>query len=301
MWQEYAIEPAALVRDWPTLQRIADGMGWDTGRLLAIFPRSTYRRSVGEAIPSGMSPIAYSRFEERLRRLLETASVNLHRECKTSENTGWLQLAQSAHAVRPFHAIVALTAHDDPGFAAVDDLDRDIEPWKCEVTSTVTRDPTVLAAHCRILCAETAEISVIDPFYDLTDLRILTALEALVDACPPPPTQTQRFNIHLKATGVALDPAAFEQRCRSRVSAMLRRNQRVHVYLWGNPLRGDRFHDRHVLTEKGGLVCPGGADGGLASETTTLSRHSRDSAAAENAKFDPTNPSFALIRDFEVS
>jgi hypothetical protein len=224
----------------------------------------------------------------------------LTRDTTVNGEPTWLRLAQAAHAVRPFHAIIALSAAGEPGVFFLDDLDKDTLPWKCIATIPVTRDPSTLANHCELLCAEADEISIIDPFYDLCDGRILSALEAFVDVAPPIAKRLQRFNVHLKATELALDPAAFESRCKSRVSSILRSNQRVTVFLWGGALRGDRFHDRHVLTGKGGVVCPGGADGGPMTETTTLSLHSAESRIAELVKFDPMNPAFTLIRQFEV-
>src|SRR6266481_4047429 len=101
MIYEYALEPA-LLSNWQNFRYFAEKFGVSKGRLISRYPR-TWQRLVLESLAS-CGVIERKRIEEGLI-ILKRHMLSRHHEW--TEQLDWLSNAETEHAKRPFHAVIA--------------------------------------------------------------------------------------------------------------------------------------------------------------------------------------------------
>lgn len=307
MWQEYAIEPAALVRSLKEFNGFNAGLGWEQGRLLAKFP-GDYTKLVHEALAaSPEQDIKRATIESRLQGLFEKSLI---RTGRAAVGDNWVEKAKAAHAIEPFHALITLVAA--AGTVSLDDFDPSSAPWTCPGDCVVQRSVAALADAAKRVFNHSAQVHIIDPHFAPQKAHVAPVLEAYLDSRNHTPGSPFQLSIHAGRTVFEqgpmrpiMTPAGFEAAVRTKVSAMLRSGQCVTVHIWDEISGGERFHDRYILSKHGGLSMQGGADTGPAVQTTTLSRVSSATAGQILDRFTRSIPGgparvYDLVHKFEV-
>ncbi|HEU5080920.1 MAG TPA: hypothetical protein VFT72_17035 [Opitutaceae bacterium] len=308
MWQEYAIEPAALVRSLKEFNVFSAGLGWEQGRLLVKFP-SEYKRFVAQALmDSPEQDIKKATITNRLQALYERALVGARRDNPPTD--GWPAKALAANAADPFHAIITLVGI--AGTLALDDFDPTQAPWVNPSDKIIPRTAQALAAEAKRIFNHASEVVIIDPHFAPNRPHVAAVLEAYLDSRNHTPGSAFRLSLHVGPrvleAGIGRPPFtnnAFALAVTGRVAAMLRSGQVVAVNIWNEIAGGERFHDRYILCQHGGLSIPGGADTGNPNETTTIARVSAATARQIIARFKQSAAGAAIrvydhIHSFEV-
>lgn len=308
MWQEYAIEPAALVRSLKEFNVFKAGLGWEHGRLLAKFPNE-YKKLVAEALAaSPEQEVKKATIESRLQDLFSKALINSRRPA-TAGNT-WLATALAVHTSSPFHALITLVAN--AGTIGLDDFDPSDGPWSCCSDQVVPRTAHDLSQAAARLFNHSAHVAIIDPHFAPQRSHVALVLTAYLDSRDHPVGSPFELSIHVSraaldrgATHMPMTTTEFEAAVRRKVSPMLMSGQTVIVHVWDEIQGGERFHDRYILSRHGGLSIQGGTDSGPAAETTTVSRVSAVTAAQILDRFARSspgapNPVYDQVHRFEI-
>jgi len=309
MWQEYAIEPAALIRSLKDFNVFRAGLGWEQGRLLAKIP-SDYKKLVREALAaSPEQDIKKATIESRLQSLYDNSLIGAGRA--VPNNGTWIDMARAAHAIEPFHAIITLIAAGDT--FGLDDFDPSDFPWACSGDCVVSRTAAALSKAASRLFNHSPHVSIIDPHFAPQRAHVSQVLEAYLDSRKHPVGSKFQLSIHASRqvlqqgpARAPLMPAEFECLVRRKVEPMLRSGQLVIIYVWEQIPGGERFHDRYILCRHGGLSIQGGADTGHANESTTLSRVSATTAGQILDRFANSSPGSAgkvydFVHKFEIN
>jgi hypothetical protein len=308
MWQEYAIEPDALVRSLKEFNTFRAGLGWEAGRLLAQFPNAEYKRLVREALErSSEQPVKKGTILERLKPLYDKALVSQDRNAAPAD--GWAAQALAAHQNIPFHGIITLVGR--VGAIGLDDFDPSEPPWSCEVDRIIPRTASELAGAAKAIFQHASEVVIVDPHFDPTQSRIATVLEAYLDARDHVPGRKFHLVVHASQrvlegpNGVIRDAQGFAASVRKKVSPMLGSGQYVTMSIWEKLDGAERLHDRFIISDFGGLSIPGGTDTGPESETTIVTRLSAESARNRIEGFRKSlppmpDPIYGHIHSFDV-
>lgn len=265
MFYEYALEPE-VVAQWCDRAGFAAFMqrfGIDARRIVSRFPKR-WERGVEDAFlrkyptPSLMQKERKTQIISHLtKRTVRRGSINF----ETSST--WLENAEKEHLERPFGGIVAgANPRHHAAVAVVCSADDILErfdqapPGTREVERTAVDMAAALSPLLR--CCEHAVF--VDPHFDakrrfLEPFRLF--MEELV--AKRVTTSTPKTELHV-AVENQVNPALEMQRANERLANLQRalidiipRGHSVHVVVWRERMRGQKLHNRYLLTDIGSV------------------------------------------------
>lgn len=147
---------------------------------------------------------------------------------------------------------------------------------------------------------------VINPYLDPRDGQNVKAIEVYLDATSTdvdnPPSLTLHYG--LKSTDVFHRPS-HERAAKMNIGGVMRSGQRVECFVWRKPPQGsvdrERFHDRFIISELGGIGIQIGAGAGPGNQQTSVYFLSDSECRRQLGKFDSSSPAFELLCRFHVS
>jgi hypothetical protein len=119
--------------------------------------------------------------------------------------------------------------------------------------------------------------------------------------CDAPPSLTLHYG---RDTNVLFDGRSHETEAKVRLRGVMRSGQYVQCCVWRKPLASsldcERFHDRFIISELGGIGIQGGA--GVASKSQHTSVYFLSNADCQNQlnMFDSNAPVFELLSRFDI-
>ena len=265
MYFEYALEPE-LVAQWCEQNAYSAFMqrfGIDARRIVSRFPKK-WEKAVDDAfIQKYPSPsfVQKKRKTEIIgyltKRMVRRGSINF------DNGFSWLENTEKEHVVRPFSGIIACAnPRRHPAIAVVcsaeDILDRFDQPHPSarEVERTAIEMASALSPLLR--CCEYAVF--VDPHFDakrrfLEPFRLF--MEELVTKRVT--TSIPRTELHI-AVENKLDPPLEIRRANERLASLQRTlpdvipfGHPVRVVVWRERLRGQKLHNRYLLTNIGSV------------------------------------------------
>lgn len=256
MLHHYALEPG-LLHDFDKVRYFVEKFGVAEGRLISRFPKK-WEGLVREASRE-CGDVQRKRIEEFLLR-------NRHRLVPShrayNERIEWLPNAETAHAIKPFYRIIAVNNPRRRNYVLLgDELDDGMEGWTVCRGISVNRNAHELAKAVAPLLSISQEVLFVDPYFQPGDPRFMKSFEAFIRVLKGNAQTITRIEYHMYAEKFE-NTSAFIDECRRSVPAMLPVDFRVTFVRWNEKLGGERFHDRYVLTNMGGLVLPGGLNTG---------------------------------------
>ena len=294
MLHEYAVEPAAIAEDWQTCRYLCEKFGYDRGRLLSLFPKKWLPLAI--AATGDLRPVEKLRVIESLKQLKDRASMKSGRPYDEQLGT-WLENAIAQHEEKPFHAIIA--QENSANHAAVlksSDIDETMPLMAIPPDRAVPRDEASISGALEFLLRQSSRILFIDPFFDPYSLKYRRTLQACLrivrDNNPAASCEIHyRFhpdkpaNTELEAEAANLFPGTVPE------------GLQLKIFCWREINGGEDFHDRYLLSEKGGIAIGAGYSAEGANQTTNmhlmssgLSRRRYDSFAQDAGIYDLEGP-----------
>lgn len=249
---EYAVEPelAATWHEHREGRYFKEKFGLEQGRLLSRYPKD-WKRLVWEALDT-TDQNARKRMEVLLGFLCETS---IRRTAQGYDpHRSWLENAEAEHARCAFHAILARShLRKAEHLLNATTLDEDSESrWRVPPGMPVTREPNRLAAAIGPMLRCASEIIFVDPHFRPDKERFVRPLEAFLRAAftDRPGAPLKRLEVQ---AGEDLGAAEFKRQCQNLLANLIPRGVKVRFGCWQRKEGGERFHDRYVLTNIGGV------------------------------------------------
>lgn len=253
MIYEYAVEPA-LLNNWDDFRHFTEKFGFYQGRLIARYPKRWEKMVIDSLSEQGLKR---TKIVERLKKL-DARMLPRHHEWNPEEKD-WLKNAEAEHRTRPFHAILA---KDNPrGHNCVllgDEVEEDTPLFRIEEAPSTSRAAQEMANLVRPVLQIAKEILLIDPHFGPENkrhrdmMRALLAVTARERTTPPP-------CVEIHTSGKA-DAKFFSEKAREHLPRLIPEGMKVRLVRWAVRDSQDRFHNRFILTDRGGLKFGDGLD-----------------------------------------
>jgi hypothetical protein len=252
---EYAVEPKAIGSNWENCRFWMAQFGFDRGRLISQFPKNWF--SMVYEASAHLKPVERARVEETLRRSKSTKVLRFGRQY--DGNMGWIDNALNQQIRDPFHAIVAEENPQGLEFVLrAGDVDEShplmIAPHNWEVPRVAAN----LAAAMAPLLRTAGRILLVDKYFKFDDQNCKETLREMLSISAAGRQSCVPFEIHF-ADHLRCPPI---QEIQLRVGRWLQdvipAGMSVVLFCWKERNGGEDFHDRFLLTDKGGMTIGAG-------------------------------------------
>ncbi|MDE0159987.1 MAG: hypothetical protein OXI02_02050 [Candidatus Dadabacteria bacterium] len=262
MYREYAVEPAAIGSSWGTFRYLIEKFGFQKGRLISRFPSRWERLVIEAAKMAGVGDIALSRITEKLRKKKEEEIkiVNSGRIYDPSLGS-WIASARVAHAVKPFHAIIAQGDHEENEIVTPEELEEDHPLMIASTSCNVPRTSKRLAEALLPLLLSAREVDIVDPFFDLQNSKYTNLLSLLLSSMynsRKNKEKTLLIRIHFRLDEGDPREQFLLENAHRWVRGWLLEGFELHLYEWKQKPGGEDFHARLLLCDCGGLAVDAG-------------------------------------------
>lgn len=275
---EFALEPE-LVATWHDRQAFLffeEKFGLRTGRIVSAYPKK-WKALVWQAFqnsPKGQDQNAQRNLDALLRDLTQNM---VKRRNTFTEIPVWLTRAETEHAERPFHAIVArenpranghvipaerLVAEGHPGWVVPD------HPPVARIAAELVTAVSPMLRTCR-------HIVFIDPYFDPTKPRFMEPMAAFLQEiwANRYGVENPRVELHtgidrfFYERGQNRNPDKERRACDNLVLEMQKRlvqiiptGKKVHITILKQREHGQKLHNRYILSEVCGIAFGIGLD-----------------------------------------
>ncbi len=311
MIHEYALEPE-LVASWHNrsdsrffIEHFGFNQTGDaTGRVVAQYPKKWEKR-VWDAFSanSGQSTRSFET-RRRIETLLRELKKTLIRRPNISwdDQRTWLENAEQENTRHPFHAILACdNPRNKPNVVRGDDVLDDTPPlWRVRPAIPVERQAMKMANHLEPMLRCATKIFFVDPYFRALEPRFQNPLrEFLRIICDGSRPVTLEYHTACYDNAPAWDH--FQQECQDALPDIIPRGFELTVRRWEERPRGERLHNRYILTDVGGVQFPHGLDEGTG--TDDISRLSREIYRKRCNDYGHSgfNPAFDLEGDIVIT
>jgi hypothetical protein len=181
------------------------------------------------------------------------------------------------HKAKPFKAVITKeTAQDTACFLAVDDIAPHTPLWTVERERKVPRTVDALVAVVAPLLRISSRILFIDRMYHPASERWRDVLAQMVKSACDDQVKFPALEYHCGiesdefSKSEELRKADFKRECERYLLDIMPLRAAMTIIRWDRHHRGDFFHDRYVLTDRGGVRVGWGLDRGKTGETTDV-------------------------------
>ena len=269
MLYEYAVEPKAIGASWESFRYLIEKFGFHRGRLISQFPGKWIQLVVEAAKQSGMQDVRYKSLVNRLQKAKREALIRSGREYDPHAGD-WLDNAIEQHTLDPFHAIIASENWGDNDFILVaEDIVEETPLMNTRTDWGVERTSEAIAEAMSPLLKFSKKILFLDPYLDIREQRYRETLKASLEIVAAHQPGNFQCEIHFcthdsrPSTEFIIDNAA------DWLSGILPESLSILLFCWAVKADGDIFHDRYLVTDRGGMSL--GA--GLSSESAHQKVH----------------------------
>ena len=256
MYQEYAVEPAAIGSSWETFRYLIEKFGFQEGRLISRFPAKWERLVIQAAKTADIGDIAFTRITEKLRKEKGIKIINSGREYAPDLGS-WIANARAVHVEKPFHAIIAQGNYKEDKIVAPEDLEETHSLMIAPRSRNVPRTSRKLAGVFLPLLLSAYEVDIVDPFFDLQNQKYTNLLSLLLSSMYDSRKNKNRnlsIRIHFRTDGGEPREQFLLQNAHKWVCGWIPESFELHLYEWREKLGGEDFHARFLLCDCGGLM-----------------------------------------------
>jgi len=294
MLQEYAVDPV-LMGSWERFKFLTSHFGIQTGRLISRYP-SHWKKLVYEAMTAAegrgeLRPVERTKIVEKLKGI-DTKLAPRNPQWKDAMS--WISNAIEEDGRDPFCAI--LSNDNSSGHAKVltyDELDEVPPLWRAEHERVTPRTPEAFAIAIAPLVKISKNLIFIDPYFDPNSGDVLRTIRVILNRCVGArygkPFESIEFHTLFKGEIVN-----FRAQCQARLPRQIPRGLSMRVVRWQVRKDGDGIHNRHVLTDRGGIRFPWGLKVGDEQETDDLILMAESTYRHRWDQFLGANPAFDL-------
>ena len=294
MLYEYALEPE-LINNWKDFRYFTEKFGVSKCRLISRYPKRWKKMVYDNLYTCG--EIERKRIEEKLRLIDDRFLIRQH-EWDNEEN--WLSNAMKEHNRRPFRAILAKTNSNQQEFVLEgDNIDETHPLWNVCTTHIVQRNAISMAGYVAPLLRISKEILFIDPHFGPENLRYRRPLEAFLATALEgrPGVPLMNVEVHL-VDKVQSD--FFKETCEKILPQIIPTEIKVRFIRWHEREGGERFHNRYILTERGGVSFGVGLDEGPPGATDEINLLDIDTFQYRWRQYSNAKPAFDIIDELVI-
>jgi len=274
MLYEYAVEPACL-KDWQTFRYLIEQFGVSRGRLLSEFPKNWIER-VHEAC-SSFSFRQRQQLLDELTRLRKGGFVRSGRKYDGARD--WVSNALNQISEGwPLHALIVAEESDPREHVMVASEISHADPrWAVKREIRVPRTAEALGGAVQGLLQIGKKVLFVDKMFEPASERWQTMLAKFVALAIEGRDRLPELEYHTKIDNEEFGKPAprrtedFKGDCYRFLAPLLPIGVSLKVVRWDQHHGGDFFHERCILTDKGGIRIDWGLDVGKLGETTLVS------------------------------
>jgi len=274
MLKEYAIEPECL-NDWQTFRYLIEQFGVSRGRMVSQFPKDWVKQ-----VYSSCSTFTFKQrqlLEIELKRLKYHGLIRSGREFEKTKD--WISNALSQFEKGyPFHAVIVDNITNPPDRVLIATELSQADPyWKVSTEIRVARTVEALGDAVGDLLTIARRIIFVDKMFEPASRRWQTSMERFISLALQNREIPPIFEYHTKIDNdeygkqAELRTSDFQDYCTRFLSDLLPQGVSIKIVRWDRHAQGDFFHERCILTEKGGVRIDWGLDIGKLGETTLIS------------------------------
>ncbi|MCY4305401.1 MAG: hypothetical protein OXC62_11615 [Aestuariivita sp.] len=253
MHHEYAVDPKALVSSWENCRYISEKFGFDRGRVLSLFPKR-WLKNAYEKLGSEkeIGDVEKKRISLKLSKLAKECAIPSGRGYDPSED--WLHNAINQQNQKPFHAIIIKEKNrGDDDILSLNDIDESHELMCAKTNYELSRKTESLLAAFAVLFKSSARIAFIDPYFDICNQGYRNFLErclTFIDQFNP--KEDIDIAIHYDGEKIHTTPKEVGNNFTANFHIIPNRLN-IQIFAWEKLINGEDFHDRFLLTNKGGM------------------------------------------------
>ena len=303
MVYEYAIDPK-IVALWAKDRRdyiyYYEKFGIGQPRLMAEFPKlKNWRKQFRKAADAAKDG-ELQRLTALFNRLKETM---IYRQGIAYDGTqSWLENAVCENTRYPFQAILALeNPHCHIKVIPNESIDSH-KKWDVNDSATPLRNAAAMAIPISALLRNSLTIIFVDPYFDPRKHRWREPLKVFLEHSIKNPRlkDKERIEVHTSTRILWEGEKTFEEVCRKKLPDCIPQNMKVKVKRWKQKDCGEKFHNRYILTDLGGVMFGTGLDTGEGSETDDVNLMKRATYELRWSQYADDSPAFDLESEFEV-
>jgi len=303
MLKEYAVEPECL-NNWQTFRYLIEQFGIPHGRLVSQFPKK-WEKQVYTAC-SSFTFRQKKQLEDELKRLKKNGLVRSGREYDNSKK--WISNALSqTDRNQPFHAIIVDSLADPPaGVLVAGEITNTDLLWKTDHEVRVERTVDALGNVITGLLKISDRIIFVDKMFDPASERWRDLLARFIALANTDRRKPLILEYHTKIDNDEYGKPENEriqdfqdESCRF-LAHLIPEELSLKIVRWDRHHRGDFFHERCILTDKGGIRIDWGLDTGKPGETTLVSLMSDDVWKQSWANFQVGAKTFEFVDEVVV-
>jgi len=304
MLKEYAVEPECL-NNWQTFRYLIEQFGVSRGRLISRFPKDWYKRVLNTC--SDFTVKQRWQLEIELKRLKKTAIINSGKDFDGAMD--WISNALIQFEKRhSFHAVI-VKSHEDPppGVLIADEITHTDPLWKTEHEIRVERTVDDLSGATEGLLKISDRIMFVDKMFEPASERWRDLLARFIALANTDRRKQLILEYHTKIDNDEYGKPEneriqdFQDECRRFLAHLIPEELSLKIVRWDRHHRGDFFHERCILTDKGGIRIDWGLDTGKPGETTLVSLMGDDVWKQSWANFQTGAKTFDFVDEVVVN
>ena len=293
-------------------------MGLGQSRVPCSFPAAAWSKLVMGAVQACFpdpnaadAQQARKNIEVLLRHLQQTGT---RRNGRLADREAWVIAATSEHAAFPFGGIVVRTsATRQPYLVAADQIADEVFPAWTPPAPPVARRPRELANALAPVLRCATQLRFVDPYFDADVAAFFDPMrEYLLVAQNRRSVGDLRIQIHfavsrddvgqlarIRGQRVSEEEVAKIRldACDRRIRPILHPGVTLRAFAWGEGPRGERMHNRYLLTDVGGIAVQHGLDRSAVPETDDLTVLSKEQYEERWAEYSAEGAVRRLIAD----
>ena len=271
MIYEYALEPE-MVATWGELQKYRffyNEFGFNRGRIVSRYPKS-WAKKVYETY-SGNDDMEKARLVTILQKISEN-SIKRKETCWEEEKNNWLANAICEHSRHPFDAILARSNPDNlQEIISEEDIGiLSFVNWDIPAGITVKRNATEMAKAVTPMLSRCKWVKFIDPYFSKTMQRhkdsLISFLKIMNHDGPVSSRHDKQIEIHTRGNG------ASSEHLKTYYEKIIPHGMTATLLQWQEKQKGQKLHNRYILTDIGGVSFQHGLDVGEEGETDDITR-----------------------------
>lgn len=309
MIKVFALKPEA-VADISLIQRL-EQFGFDQGRILGEVPKS-WRTFVKQAVLHA-DPRHRKALDVQLERLAkERAFQPLPAE---STEANWTHVAASVPT--EYLQGIIVDERNEVSDARILDLGEQFgssSVWEVATNKLTSRDVKSMAMQVAVLMRYAYVVKFVDPYFRGEKRHLDVVLQCLTHRTNSPLKARIKIEFHFLwprrqpgddyATLRSKSKACFDstvQPTKHSLSSLLGQNDTICWCQWTekDDLDHQRFHERYVLTDLGGVEFGGGLDAGNSNQQTSVNLLSKKTVNTLNNRFTIGGSEFELLHSEE--
>ena len=268
MIYEFAIEPALAVA-WAKQQNefeyYYEKFGLGQPKIMSEFPKFKNWRRLFKRAAAGARDFELQRITAIFSLLLER---RIHRDGFSYDGTlSWLKNAETENDRCPFQAILSSENPRKHQSVLYPESLKASELWKTEEQDYCPRTSNDMARLVSPMLSNCLELYFIDPHFGPENPRHRRPLEAFLNEMA-----VNRFGKPLPDcveihTSNKADSVFFKDTCQEKLPQLVPSGYRVRLKRWVERPGGEKFHQRFILTDIGGVEVDPGLDDGKEGES----------------------------------